>query len=38
VSGTAKKFFYLLLLGLATYGWWKFTGYIRQKIEEADRG
>lgn len=33
---TARKLFYLFLLGLGTYFWWKFTKFIKQKIEEEE--
>ena len=37
VGNVVKKGFYLFLLGLTTYGWWKVLGFIKRKLEEADR-
>ena len=32
----AKKGFYIFLLGLATYGWWRIVGAIKRKINEIE--
>ena len=37
VGSAVKKGFYIFLLGLTTYGWWKVLGYIKRKLEEADK-
>ena len=37
VGNVVKKGFYLFLLGLTTYGWWKVLGFIKRKLEEVDR-
>ena len=29
-----KKGFYILLIGVATYGWWKVIGYLKKKVNE----
>lgn len=31
-----KKAFYIFLLGLSTYAWWKLTQGIKKKLDEAD--
>lgn len=30
--GTAEKLFYIFMLGLATYVWWRVTATIKRKI------
>ena len=33
-SKTVEKAFYIFLLGLLTYGWWKLTISLKRKIDE----
>jgi len=37
VDKALKKAFYIFLLGLGTYGWWKFTQSIKRKMDELGR-
>ena len=34
----ARKAFYIFLLGVSTYAWWKLTRALKEKMDEADRG
>ena len=36
MSDWAKKGFYIFLLGLATYGWWRIVGAVKRKINETE--
>jgi len=38
MGDAAKKAFYIFLLGLISYGWWKASSWIKRKIEELDAG
>jgi len=35
-NSTAKKLFYIFLLGVGTYLWWKYAKWVKEKIDESE--
>ena len=31
---TLRKVFYIFILGVATYDWWRFAGEIKRRLQE----
>ncbi len=37
-NNLAERLFYIFLLGLISYGWWKASVWVKRKIDELDSG
>ena len=38
MDSTAKKLFYIFLLGLNTYAWWRLNSAIKRRLDELEGG